>query len=207
MKEVKIRVGSDAPWDEVVDVIRVAPITLVYDGTYGTENIEYDPDKCYVLDCTDLPSTYHMLTDHPEFGDGIIKGWASDPAFVYLWVLAWHGNVADKLSDQSVRKLPTTKDEFNASAHNVKYIFALLSAWATKMIQVNLPQYPTLYKKLLVLKYPESQLHPAIQANLAEITMAFTTCGMPKWVAGLKGQGSDLVKQIIGGMKINGKSK
>lgn len=171
----KIKVGGEDAGE-----IKCKPITLVYDGTYGTEKIEIE--DVLTLDCRKLVSTYDKLTDD------LIDGWNREPHFVYLWCIMWGGNVRNKIKTPP---LPKDHNDFMGRADNIKYVWSLLSALITKQVQaVQMNKQPRI-------QYPECGLHPGIQANLGEVFICMSLGHFPAYLQGFDGLSGDEMVDII----------
>jgi len=149
--------------------ITVKPITLLYDGSYGTAKIE-PPDEYITVDCSQLVNKYHELDDEA------IEFWITQPMFLYMWTTMWGHNIAKKTEFATVHCLPETAEEFNDQAANVKHVFSMLAAL------INAHAIAIVSKRKVYLKYPELGLHPGVQANLAEILILLTHGGFPPYI-------------------------
>ena len=167
----RIKVGGEDAGE-----IRVKPITLIYDGTYGTQKIEIE-DEFPPLDCRILANHYHEVTQ------AVIDGWNAQALFVYCWYIMWTGNVADK---NLAMCLPESKKEFDDAADNVKYIYSFLSAFLFRIIQAK--------GKPFRVQYPEIGLHPAIQANLGDLFAFCKDQSAMMSIAKVGGKGKQLIK-------------
>jgi hypothetical protein len=159
--------------------IRCKPITLLYDGSYGTQKIEIE-DEFPPLNCRELVASYDQISDE------LIKSWIKQPIFVYCWYLMWGGNIADR---KLALKLPESREEFVNAADNLKYVFTFLSAFLYRIIQAK--------GKPFRVQYPEIGLHPAIQANLGDLFIFCSTQASMMKVAKLGGEGKKLLETLF----------
>ena len=172
---MNIKVGG-----EPAGKIRVKPITLIYDGTYGTQKIEIDDDNLFPsLDCRTLVSSYDQITEE------VIQLWLGQSIFVYCWFLMLGGNVRAKKLAQC---LPESRKDFEEAADNVKYMFAFLSAFLYRIIQAK--------GKPFRIQYPEIGLHPGIQANLGDLFIVCKDQSKLMAIAKLKGKGKSLLEHF-----------
>lgn len=167
----RIKVGGEDAGE-----ISVKPITLIYDGTYGTQKIEIE-DEFPPLNCRELPSSYGDLTDE------VIKQWIEQPFFVYCWWIMWGGNLQAK---DLAKCLPESREEFENAADNVKYMFAFLSAFLYRWIQAK--------GKPFRVQYPEIGLHPGVQANLGDLFIIMKDYGTIAQVSKYAERGKDLLE-------------